>query len=105
MTLQQEVYEKIMKLPEDSIRLFIVMADEIARQKGISSDSVSDKNPSSNTRSTLDEDLRRKQKAFQEMEEMRKKSPFPKNFNYEKNSKVSAVTPSEVLEILKENKH
>lgn len=69
MTLQQEAYEKIMKLPEDSIRLFIVMADEIARQKGISS--------------VLDEDLKRKQKAFQEMEDMRKKSPFPKDFNYE----------------------
>ncbi len=84
MTLQQEAYEKIMKLPEDSIRLFIVMADEIARQKGISSDGVSGKNTSSYTRSALDEDLKRKQKAFQEMEEMREKSPFPKNFNYEK---------------------
>lgn len=35
MTIQQEAYEKIKKLPEDGIRLLFVMADEIARQHGI----------------------------------------------------------------------
>lgn len=35
MTIQQEVYEKIMKLPEDGIRLILVLADEIARQSGV----------------------------------------------------------------------
>lgn len=35
MTIQQEAYEKIKKLPEDGIRLLLVMADEIARQHGI----------------------------------------------------------------------
>ena len=38
VTIQQEVYEKIMKLPEDGIRLILVMADEIARQHGISAE-------------------------------------------------------------------
>lgn len=38
MTLQQEACEKIMKLPEDGIKLIIVMADEIARQHGISTE-------------------------------------------------------------------
>ena len=38
MTIQQEAYEKIMKLPEDGIRLILVMADEIARQHGISAE-------------------------------------------------------------------
>lgn len=37
MTIQQEACEKIMKLPEDGVRLILVMADEIARQQGISS--------------------------------------------------------------------
>ena len=35
MTIQQEAVEKIMKLPEDGVRLILVMADEIARQQGI----------------------------------------------------------------------
>lgn len=35
MTIQQEACEKIMRLPEDGIRLILVMADEIARQHGI----------------------------------------------------------------------
>ncbi len=80
MTLQQEAYEKIMRLPEDSIRLFIVMADEIARQKGIAA------GDSSSIEGNIDsnEDLKRKQKAFQEMLEMRKNLNFPKNFDYKK---------------------
>ena len=32
MTIQQEVYEKIMRLPEDGIKLILVVADEISRQ-------------------------------------------------------------------------
>ena len=32
MTIQQEAYEKIMKLPDDGVRLIIALADEIARQ-------------------------------------------------------------------------
>lgn len=35
MTMRQEVYEKIMRLPEDGIKLILVMADEIARQCGV----------------------------------------------------------------------
>lgn len=35
MSIQQETYEKTKKLPEDGIRLILVMADEIARQHGM----------------------------------------------------------------------
>ncbi|MCI8376361.1 MAG: hypothetical protein HFI29_13165 [Lachnospiraceae bacterium] len=35
LTIQQEACEKIMKLPEDGIKLILAMADEIARQHGI----------------------------------------------------------------------
>lgn len=63
MTLQQEVYEKIMKLPEDGIKLILVMADEIARQHGTFSetDTETEKNVSSAD----------KKKAFQNLLEMR----------------------------------
>ena len=63
MTIQQEVYEKIMKLPEDGIRLILVMANEIARQQGILFETDTDKS------------LIRKKKAFQ-------------NKVYEKKSKI-----------------
>lgn len=43
MTMRQEVYEKIMRLPEDGIRLILVMADEIARQCGIFTDTDTEK--------------------------------------------------------------
>jgi len=76
MTIQQEVYEKIMKLPEDGIRLILVMADEIARQYGISTetDAQMEKNTS----------LKRKKEAFQNMLEMREQSIYPKDFDYKK---------------------
>lgn len=76
MTIQQEAYEKIMKLPEDGIRLILVMADEIARQNGIltEADVQMDKKVS----------LTHKQKAFQNMLEMREQSTYPKDFDYKK---------------------
>ena len=47
MTIQQEVYEKIMRLPEDGIKLILVVADEIARQHGILIETDTDKEKSS----------------------------------------------------------
>lgn len=72
MTIQQEVYEKIMKLPEDGIRLILVMANEIARQQGILFETDTDKS------------LIRKKKAFQNMLKMREQSTYPKDFDYKK---------------------
>lgn len=76
MTIQQEVYEKIMRLPEDGIRLILVIADEIARQQGIFADTDSEKETS-----VL---LANKKKAFQNMLEMREQSMYPKDFDYKK---------------------
>lgn len=80
MTLKQEACKKIMKLPEDGVRLILVIADEIARQKGI----LAEDNLDTKTLSDKDEDLSRKQKAFQEMLKMREKLNFPKDFDYKK---------------------
>jgi hypothetical protein len=76
MTTRQEVYEKIMRLPEDGIRLILVMADEIARQCGVFTDTDTEKE-----KSLL---LENKKKAFQDMLEMRERSMYPKDFNYKK---------------------
>ena len=76
MTIQQEVYEKIMRLPEDEIRLILVIADEIARQQGIFADTDSEKETS-----VL---LANKKKAFQNMLEMREQSMYTKDFDYKK---------------------
>ena len=76
MTIQQEVYEKIMRLPEDGIRLILVIADEIARQQGIFADTDSEKDTSAL--------LANKKKAFQNMLEMREQSMYPKDFDYKK---------------------
>lgn len=76
MTIQQEACEKIMKLPEDGIRLILVMADEIARQHGIlaeTDDSVE-----------KDASLARKRKAFQNMLKMREQAVYPQDFDYKK---------------------
>lgn len=75
MTIQQEAYEKIMKLPEDGIRLILVMADEIARQHGISNET--------DVQMEKNIVLPHKQKAFQNMLEMREQSAYPKDFDYE----------------------
>lgn len=75
MTLQQEACEKIMKLPEDGIKLIIVMADEIARQHGISTEmNTAEKNRF----------MTRRKKAFHNMLEMREHSSYPKDFDYKK---------------------
>lgn len=76
MTMRQEVYEKIMRLPEDGIKLILVMADEIARQCGVFIDTDTEKE-----KSLL---LENKKKAFQDMLEMRERSMYPKDFNYKK---------------------
>ncbi|MCM1127435.1 MAG: hypothetical protein NC429_13305 [Lachnospiraceae bacterium] len=76
MTIQQEAYEKIMRLPEDGIRLILVMADEIARQQGILTE----------TDSQIEQDasLARKRKAFQNMLKMREQAVYPQDFDYKK---------------------
>lgn len=76
MTIQQEACEKIMRLPEDGIRLILVMADEIARQHGILIDTDTEKE-----KKAL---LENKKKAFQSMLEMREQSAYPKDFDYRK---------------------
>lgn len=76
MTIQQEVYEKIMRLPEDGIKLILVMADEIARQHGIRVDMDAEQE-----KSTL---LGNKKGAFQNMLELREQSTYPQDFDYKK---------------------
>ena len=70
MTIQQETYEKIMRLPENDIKLILVIVDEIARQHGI----IMDTEPL----------LTNKEKAFEKMLELREQSIYPKDFNYKK---------------------
>ena len=70
MTIQQETYEKIMRLPENDIKLILVIVDEIARQHGI----IMDTEPL----------LTNKKKAFEKMLEVREQSIYPKDFNYKK---------------------
>ena len=70
MTIQQETYEKIMRLPENDIKLILVIVDEIARQHGI----IMDTEPL----------LTNKKKAFENMLELRVQSIYPKDFNYKK---------------------
>lgn len=70
MTIRQEAYEKIMKLPDDGVKLILVIADEIARQHGIIEDE--------------DVEIEKKKKAFERMLEMREKSTYPKDFDYKK---------------------
>ena len=70
MTIQQETYEKIMRLPENDIKLILVIVDEIARQHGI----IMDTEPL----------LTNKKKAFEKMLELREQSIYPKDFNYKK---------------------
>lgn len=76
MTIQQEACEKIMKLPEDGIRLILVIADEIARQHGILTDTDTEKE-----KNAL---LENKKKAFQNMPKRREQSAYPKDFDYRK---------------------
>jgi len=76
MTIQQEAYEKIKKLPEDGIRLLLVMADEIARQHGIFFDIDAESEKS--------DWLENRRKVFQNMMEMREQSAYPKDFDYKK---------------------
>ena len=70
MTIQQETYEKIMRLPENDIKLILVIVDEIARQHGI----IMDTEPL----------LTNKKKALEKMLELREQSIYPKDFNYKK---------------------
>ncbi len=76
MTLQQEAYEKIMKLPEDGVRLILVLADEIARQSGVCYETIGETKESGF--------LKRKKEAFQNMLEMREQTSYPKDFDYKK---------------------
>ena len=63
MTIQQEAFEKIMQLPEEGIRLILVMADEIARQRGICFKKGDEME--------VNLSIARKKKAFQNMLEMK----------------------------------
>ena len=68
MTLQQKAYEKIMRLPEDRVRLIIALADEMIRQL-----------------STLrQEELSKKRQAYEAMMEMKRVSRYPDDFDYRK---------------------
>lgn len=70
MTLQQEAYEKIMKLPDDGVRLIIALADALTEQTYPSQHS----NPGAE----------KKKKAYQDMLEMKKRSTFPKDLDPKK---------------------
>ena len=82
MTIRQEACEKIMKLPDDGVRLILVMADELARQNNIylEGNAAIEKDMPMDTSTSMT----RKQKAFQDMLEMREKSTYPKDFDYKK---------------------
>ena len=68
MSLQQEAYEKIMRLPDDRIRLIIALADEMIRQMSV----------------LRQEELSKKHQAYEAMMEMKKVSTYPKDFDYHK---------------------
>lgn len=70
MTIQQEAYEKIMKLPDNGVRLIIALADEIARQESFVQH--------------VDAEEERKKKAYQDMLGMKERSTYPRDFDYEK---------------------
>lgn len=74
MTIQQEAVEKIMKLPEDGVRLILVMADEIARQQGILFEMDDEKKKSTS--------LMHRKEVFQNMLKRREQSVYPKDFDY-----------------------
>ncbi len=82
MTIRQEACEKIMKLPDDGVRLILVMADEIARQHNISLEEKVEVEKDMSIEMNIS--MTRKQRAFQDMLEMREKSTYPKDFDYKK---------------------
>lgn len=74
MTIQQEAVEKIMKLPEDGVRLILVMVDELARQQGISFESDNEKKENAS--------LTHRKEVFQNMLKRREQSVYPRDFDY-----------------------
>ena len=68
MTLQQEVCEKIMGLPDDSVRLVLSFVNGI-----ISPLHTSDQN-----------ELAKKRRSYEAMMEMKKASKYPRDFDYNK---------------------
>ena len=70
MTIQQEAYEKIMKLPDRGVRLIIALADAIERQENFSQ--------------CADMEASKKKKAYQDMLDMKNKSTYPRDFDYKK---------------------
>lgn len=73
MTLRQEAYAMIDSLPDDeSIRFFIDMIKRfnvVTKQAGLKED--------------IQSPLSEKRQAYLHMEEMKKKYPFPKDYDYE----------------------
>lgn len=79
MTVRQEAYDMIDKLPDDdSVRFFI----EMMRQFNI----VAKK---TKQRTGAQEILTEKREAFLHMEELKKKYPFPKDYDYEQVRRVA----------------
>lgn len=73
MTLRQEAYAMIDSLPDDdSIRFFIDMIRQFNMVTGKKERVIEVPNP-----------LPEKRQAFLHMEEMKKKYPFPKDYDYE----------------------
>lgn len=73
MTLRQEAYAMIDSLPDDdSVRFFI----EMIRKFNVVTKKTDQQEGTKNS-------LSEKRKAFLHMEEMKKKNPFPKDYDYE----------------------
>ena len=66
MSLQQDACDRIMRLPDDRVRLIIALADEMIRQ----------------LRTMRQSELSKKRRAYEAMIEMKKTSKYPEDFDY-----------------------
>ncbi len=72
MTLRQMTFDKISLLPDSNVRVVLAMVNEMLRQDTI------------NANDNSDDDIERRRAAFRDIVEMREKSPFPADFDYDK---------------------
>ena len=80
MTLRQEAVEKMALLPEAGVRVVLAMVDEMLRQ-----------NAKEKPNQKANEDIQRRRAAFKAIIDMRARSPFPADFDYDK-ARAEALT-------------
>ena len=80
MTLTEMTMEKVALLPEANVRVVLAMVNEMLRQTGEGA-----------ARPERDEGLSRRQAAFKAIMDMRERSPFPADFDYDR-ARAEALT-------------